>query len=386
MSGGNDIWDVAVIGAGPAGALAARQIAQEGFRVLLVEQDRLPRDKVCGCCLSARGIETLAACELSRHLAMLAPVSYDALRLGAGGAEARIPIPRGVTIDRARLDAMLVQAAAAAGTTVLDETRAVLEPLQSRVEGTRTLSLTARRGRARLTVRARLVIVAAGLANRVAVGELDGEVVHKASRVGVSAVLDATEPVPWTDGDVNMAVAREGYVGAARLADGRWRVAAALEARLLRTTGRVTPLVRQVLDSAGWPAPLALESALWRGTPALWRQPRHVAARRLFVIGDAAGYVEPFTGEGIACALDAGRAVAELAIPAVAHWSNGLVDTWTDTVRRRIQRGWRAAALAAHAVRQPLLATAATALLSRYPGLAAPAVAYVNGSRQGGLL
>lgn len=385
MSAAGSIWDVVVVGAGPAGALAARQIAREGLRVLLVEQDRLPRDKVCGCCLSARGIATLAACELSRQLALLTPRSYEALRLAAGGAEARIPIPRGVTVDRARLDAMLVHAAVGAGAAVLDETRAVLEPSQSAVESTRTLHLVPRRGRAQLTVRARLVLIAAGLANRVAAGELDGEVVRDASRIGVSTVIDASEAVPWDDGQVNMAVAREGYVGAARLEDGRWRVAAALEARRLRVTG-VSALVRQVLDSAGWPTPLALGSATWRGTPPLWRQPRQVAARRVFAIGDAAGYVEPFTGEGIACALDAGRRVAELAIPAVNHWSHGVVDTWTNTVRHGIQRRWRAATLAAHAVRQPMLATAATALLARYPRLAGPAVAYVNGSRQGGLL
>jgi flavin-dependent dehydrogenase len=111
-----------------------------------------------------------------------------------------------------------------------------------------------------------------------------------------------------------------------------------------------------------------------------------VAAGRLFVIGDAAGYVEPFTGEGIACALDAGRAVAVLAIPAVTHWSADMIETWTDTVRIGIQRRWRAATLMAYAVRRPLVVTAATALLSRYPGLATPAVAYVHATRQGGLL
>lgn len=382
MSTEGSVWDVAVVGAGPAGALAARQIARAGLRVLLVEQDRLPRDKVCGCCLSARGIETLAACHLSHRLASLGPRSYDALRLAASGAEARIPLPGGVTIDRACLDAMLVEAAASAGATVLDQTRAVLESLHSSVDDLRRLHLSSRGGRGPSRTQARVVVLAAGIANRVAIPDLDDDVVRTASRIGVSTTLDAAEPVPWADDAINMAVARAGYVGAARLEDGRWRVAAALDRRELHTSGRVSPLVRRVLESAGWSAPQALTCTAWRGTPALWRHPRRVAARRLFVIGDAAGYVEPFTGEGIACALDAGRAVAELAVRAAAHWSDSLIDAWTETVTRRVQRGWRAAAVAAHVVRQPVLTAATTGLLSRYPGLASPAVAYLNRSRE----
>lgn len=386
MRRANTVWDVAVVGAGPAGALAARQIARDGLRVLLVEQDRLPRDKACGCCLSARGIETLAACRLSRHLGKLVPRRYDALRLASGGAEALIPLPPGVTLNRTRLDGMLVDEAAAGGATVLDETRAELEPLQSPLDVGRTLRLVPRGGGTPFCIQARMVVLAAGIGNRVALRELDGAVVHRAARIGVSCVLGATDPVPWTDGAINMAVAREGYVGAARLEDGRWRVAAALEAHHLRRAGRVSGLVRQVLQSAGWSAPSGLESAAWRGTPALWRHPRRVAARRLFAVGDAAGYVEPFTGEGIACALDAGRVVAELAIQGVAHWSDALIDAWTDTITRSVQRGWRAATVAAYLVRQPVLATTTTALLARYPGLAAHAVAYVNRSREGGSL
>lgn len=380
------VWDVVVVGAGPAGALAAYEIARAGLRVLIVERSQLPRDKVCGCCLSARGIDTLASCGLSRHLSSLAPASYRALRLGVGGHEARLPLPGGVTISRARLDAMIVDAAASAGADVLGGTRARLDPLPSSIAGTRTLQLLQSGSRTMGRVRARVVIEATGLAHPLAIDELGGEVVHQSSRIGVSAMLDADARVPWTDGDINMAVGREGYVGAVRLEDARWRIAAALDAHVVRAAGHVTPVARRVLERAGWSSPRALESATWRGSPALWRGPRGVASSRLLVIGDAAGYVEPFTGEGIACALAAGRAVAALAPSAVEHWSDDLVDLWTNAMRRRIQRGWRAATVAAHALRQPALATAATAVLARYPALASPAVTYVSGTSEGGPL
>ena len=61
------LWDVLIIGAGPAGGLAALDCAKKGLRVMLVEQRSFPRWKVCGCCfnnqaqaiLSSRGENTL---------------------------------------------------------------------------------------------------------------------------------------------------------------------------------------------------------------------------------------------------------------------------------------------------------------------------------------
>ena len=55
----NGAWDVLVLGAGPAGAAAARQLARRGHRVLIVEKARLPRAKVCGGCLSGGALDVL---------------------------------------------------------------------------------------------------------------------------------------------------------------------------------------------------------------------------------------------------------------------------------------------------------------------------------------
>ena len=57
-------WDAVVIGAGPAGALAAHQLATRGSRTLVVDAKRFPRSKVCGGCLNRRGIAALEAAEL----------------------------------------------------------------------------------------------------------------------------------------------------------------------------------------------------------------------------------------------------------------------------------------------------------------------------------
>ena len=52
-------WDALVIGAGPAGALAARQAALSGKRVLLVDSKSFPRPKVCGACLNGQALVVL---------------------------------------------------------------------------------------------------------------------------------------------------------------------------------------------------------------------------------------------------------------------------------------------------------------------------------------
>ena len=53
------LWDVAVVGAGPAGSLAARELARRGAAVLLIDRARFPRYKVCGGCLNPRAIRQL---------------------------------------------------------------------------------------------------------------------------------------------------------------------------------------------------------------------------------------------------------------------------------------------------------------------------------------
>jgi len=60
-------WDVVVIGAGPAGAVAARQLALRRFDVLLVDKSQFPRDKVCGCCVNAAAITALRRAGLGAH-------------------------------------------------------------------------------------------------------------------------------------------------------------------------------------------------------------------------------------------------------------------------------------------------------------------------------
>jgi flavin-dependent dehydrogenase len=103
-----------------------------------------------------------------------------------------------------------------------------------------------------------------------------------------------------------------------------------------------------------------------------------VAGRGLFLLGDATGYVEPFTGEGMAWALGSAVALAPLAVRAAAGWEPGLARAWARLHRRLVTRRQTVCRVAAAVLRRGRLAAALVAALSWLPGLAAPVVAHLN--------
>jgi flavin-dependent dehydrogenase len=93
---------------------------------------------------------------------------------------------------------------------------------------------------------------------------------------------------------------------------------------------------------------------------------------RFFRLGDAAGYVEPFTGEGMAWALAAAEAVVPLARQAADDWRPGLARAWERRLARRLAGPQRRCRWVAWLLRSPLLTGWAVGLLARWPGLARP--------------
>jgi flavin-dependent dehydrogenase len=139
----------------------------------------------------------------------------------------------------------------------------------------------------------------------------------------------------------------------------------------------------ELLAANDWPAIANLAAMSWRGTPALTRQAWRRACERLFLIGDAAGYIEPFTGEGMAWALAAGRTVAPLAIRAAQHWRPGLARDWETAYRHLLGRRQLVCRAVAAVLRSPRLTQAALRLLARMPALAIPLTSYLGERKPG---
>src|SRR6185437_17083061 len=103
------VQHVTIIGAGPAGSAAAIMLARRGWPVTLIEQHRFPRDKVCGECLSALGIDVLERFGLMPVLREKGGISLvEAILHDSEGASHTTPLPRPMLgISRHVLDNLL---------------------------------------------------------------------------------------------------------------------------------------------------------------------------------------------------------------------------------------------------------------------------------------
>lgn len=366
-------WNVIVVGAGVAGSVAAYGLARAGLEVLLVDKAVFPRWKVCGACLNPAALAALESAALGDLPDRCGAIVVRQMCLAVPGHRAAISLPGWKVLSRERFDAALAEAAVDAGATFLPNTCASLGPVEQDV---RTIRL--RRGHQEETIRARLVLAAVGLGGRLLTSENPGDSIPAlGSRVGAGVVVDEA-PDFYHDGAIYMAYGKGGYIGLARREDGRLNLAAAFDVGQLRTLHSPCAAAVKILADVGWPPISELADLSWRGTPPLTRCTERPAAERVLAIGDAAGYVEPFTGEGIGWALASGIAVVPLAIAAVQDWQHSVADAWVGWHRQTSPSRQRLCRAIAWLSRHPRMAHAAVALLSRFPGLAGPFVRHAS--------
>lgn len=361
-------WEAVVIGAGPAGALLSHQLARRGWKVLLVERKAFPRDKVCGGCLNGLALSALETAGMPTLCDDLHAPHLSRLRLRQGGRSITISAPMGRAVLRRSFDVALVQQAQSAGVTFLPATTAHVllgeadgdAPLRVRLHGLPS------EGARDFEVASNLVFAADGLAHP-SLEKLPGfrTSVKPASRVGLGASWKVDD---WPDAPdcVSMSVGQHGYVGAVRTAENEINVAVAVDPARLKAT-RPKDVVCDIWREAGANFPDPPEDVHWLGTPPLTRRTMPLAVRRLFLLGDAAGYVEPFTGEGMAWALAAALAVVPLAEQARQQWDDRLIPRWEQTFATIVRRRQWVCRAVATIVRRPLLSAGAIRLVQQFP-------------------
>ena len=320
---------IVVVGAGVAGSMVARELALRGETVRLLERERFPRDKVCGGCLGPLAMRALTDSGLGSLPELCGGTPVRHFEWSARNRSVRMPLSGGYVVTRAAFDAALVEAACEAGVEFRDGVAATPE-----------------------TIDAPLVIVATGLG---------GGAVQRGSMLGAGVVLrgDGYEP-----GTIHMAHGPGGYVGTALAEQGRLVVGAALSAAAAREHG-IAGGVARILAQAGRP-PLPAD-APWKGTPLLTRTMRPAYDGRVLYLGDAAGYVEPFTGEGIGWALHAARMLAPLA---AEGWQPELGPRWQAILDKRVRPAQRRCRMLTRVLRWPVSAPLAIGVLRRFPGMA----------------
>jgi flavin-dependent dehydrogenase len=242
---GDTVLDVIILGAGPAGTIAAHQLATSGARTLLVDKRLFPRGKVCGACLNAAALGVLKSVGLDGHLCGLGGIRLDGLELRFAGRSARLNLPGGIALSRERLDVALVDLAVASGAVFLPQTEGLVGPIQA--DARRVALVQVDRA---VTVRARVVLVATGLGQV----RFEGESPVKSrsttrSRIGAGCMVDSFPDV-YRQGTVFMTVGRNGYVGLVRVEDGQLNVAAAFNKNHVKDSGSPGAAANRILLEA----------------------------------------------------------------------------------------------------------------------------------------
>lgn len=377
---------IVVVGAGPAGAVSALLLARAGARVVIVERKPFPRAKPCGDCLSAGLEPVLARLGVLDAVVAAAPAHLRGWRLfDRDGADARLPFadgnggPRALALRRGVFDAVLLDAALAAGVELRQDR---IVDLARNAEGAPVLALASG---ARLP--ASFVVGADGLRSVVArrIGAIRRT--PRLRKVSFTAHVSGVRDLePW--GELHLGA--HGCAGLAPIADGdtgertpcnltlvldlaraaapRPRPSPAELLPMLRAFPRLAPRVQDVRFHAH-----GGDAELLASGPFDWPT-RNVCAPGVALVGDAAGYFDPFTGQGIFHAV----ADAMLLADAVAHNDAGPETVLADFARRRRTRVAETRLLQRlieHVVARPALARTAIRALARSPQLAQAIVA-----------
>jgi geranylgeranyl reductase family protein len=302
-------YDVAVIGAGPAGSTAAYRLAEAGASVLLLDRSRFPRDKPCGGGLTMRGVRLLP---FSVDPVVEEVVDHVVLRLrfGKGAQHRRDDGPYVLMTQRRRLDQYLVDQARSVGTDFRD--------------GVRVRSIDERAGG--FEIRA------------------DGFAANADVLIGADGANGITAKALGIGGEVEYGVALEGNLPYSAEVRGRYRRRAVLEMGTVPGGyGWVFPKGDHAnFGVGGWEdegpqlrehlARLCEAHAVEVGDLEHvrgWRLPVRLKRMRLVngraaLIGDAAGMVDPLSGDGMFEAFFSGKAASEAALDVLAGRASDL--------------------------------------------------------------
>ncbi|MPZ73790.1 MAG: geranylgeranyl reductase family protein [Nitriliruptorales bacterium] len=348
--------DAVVIGAGPAGSAAAAFLADAGRDVILVEKDGFPRDKVCGDGLTPRAVKALQSLGLDEEAQGRLPGwdRQEGLRMYGGGVVLDLPWPvldefpsHSVTATRSLFDHTLARHAVKRGAQLWEETD-VTGPLYLTTSRRRVSGVAYRRdgdgGGAEGVIRAPIVIVADGGSSRFAV-QLG---LHRDGRRPMGVAVRAYYRSPRStmgmmegfldlrrhDGEEGELLPGYGWIFP--LDDGLVNVGWGLisTSEHFRTTNYRKTLEQWV---AGLPAAWDLSPDTMVGRPRSAGLPmghnrRPPVHRGALLVGDSAGMVNPFNGEGISYAIEAAQFAAEAADDALHTRSDRALDAYAAAV------------------------------------------------------
>ncbi|MGH9872088.1 MAG: NAD(P)/FAD-dependent oxidoreductase [Pyrinomonadaceae bacterium] len=368
-------YDVAIAGAGPAGSSAAIQLALSGARVLLIEEKKFPRPKLCGefispeCLTHFKRLGVMDQMSAAGGASVLETVFYS--RRGnsvAVPSEWFMPGAPALGLSRSEMDQQLLQRAKSVGVVVLEEahaSRLICE--REEVRGIRVKS-----GAGTQDYEALITIDATGRTRALA-RHLDpprtNQRKHSNPWVAFKAHLENARLAP---GACEIYFYKGGYGGLSAVEGGVSNLCFIVAANDVRRHNSDPQLVlREVVmknSRAAYTLAEATTSTPWLSVSLESFGRRTLApAKGLLTVGDAAAFIDPFTGSGMLMALESGQVAAETITRSLARLRQGsgfelLADNYRSEYRRRFASRLRVSGLLRRAAFFPNLAESAILL------------------------
>ena len=324
------LHDLVVVGGGPAGLALATASARLGLDVLVVEQRRFPVDQPCGEGLLPAGLRALEALGLRAAIGSGDASPVTAIRwvdLAGPALEVALPAPGGLGVRRTALSAALLAGAREAGARILEA-----EALAHR-RGAESVEVNTTAG----AVRGRILVAADGRGSAIRSREGLDAGPSRRPRFGVRRHL-AVASSPGVV-EVHLGAGVEAYVTPA----GAGAVGVAFLFERGVTAGWPALLARFPMLAARFEAAEALSED--RGAGPLVRRSTARVLDRLVLVGDAAGSIDPVSGEGVSLGMAGALDLAALLPAAIAAGGGrrallGWERAWGR--RQRVATGWTA--------------------------------------------
>ena len=376
--------EVVVVGGGPAGAATAWWLARAGVGVVVLDKARFPRPKPCSEYMSPQAsrlleemgvlgeVERAGAAQLA-GMVIRAPNGALIRGVFAGAHRWRGHRDRGLSLQRTLLDPILLDAARRAGARVVEGAR-VQDVVLDQAGRASAVALANSDGTT-TTLSARLVVGADGLRSVVArrlgltrMSRFPRRIALVTHYAGIAGMGELGE----------MHVERDGYLGVADVGNGLANVAVVIPAsRAGELSAGTEAFVERWLASR--PQLRDRFAGATRATPLRTTGPFASRARRAWapgaaLVGDAADFFDPFTGEGIYAALRGGELLAPYAVAALAARSplgeRTALEAYDRARRHEFGGKWLVERMIGTAVAFPALLERAASVLSRRPAMA----------------